>query len=78
MRRMARKFVRSESELCAYSCAIVSIITYAGGAHHRGAVSSAVVMALDVPTGGTAVSVRNKWATRFLAKGADPLDGGLG
>jgi hypothetical protein len=40
--------------------------------HHQGAVSSAKV---SWPTkyqpGGTAVSVRNKWATRFLSKGSD-------
>jgi ribonuclease HI/exonuclease III len=42
--------------------------------HHHGAVSSARMQwPQDHQPGGTAVSVRNKWATRFLDKGSDDL-----
>ena len=42
--------------------------------HHQGAVSSAHLgWKSDYQPGGTAISVRNKWATRFLAKGSDSL-----
>ena len=42
--------------------------------HHVGAVSSAKLQwPQDYQPGGTAVSVRNKWATRFLARGSDSL-----
>jgi hypothetical protein len=37
--------------------------------HHHGAVSSAqLTWTNSYQPGGTAVSVRNKWATRYLAK----------
>ena len=40
--------------------------------HHHGAVSSAKLqLPVDYQPGGTAVSVRNQWATRFLSKGSD-------
>jgi hypothetical protein len=40
--------------------------------HHHGAVSSAKMSWLaKYQPGGTAVSVLNKWATRFLSKGSD-------
>ena len=40
--------------------------------HHHGAVSSARLdWDHDYQPGGTAISVRNKWATRFLSKGSD-------
>ena len=40
--------------------------------HHHGVVSSAkIAWPNDYQPGGTAVSVRNKWATRFLKKGSD-------
>jgi hypothetical protein len=40
--------------------------------HHHGSVSSAKLSwSTQYQPGGTAVSVRNKWATRFLAKGSD-------
>ncbi len=40
--------------------------------HHHGAVSSAKMQwPQDYQPGGTAVSIRNQWATRFLEKGAD-------
>ena len=40
--------------------------------HHQGEVSSAhLQFQSDYQPGGTAVSVMNKWATRFLAKGSD-------
>ncbi|WP_288993383.1 hypothetical protein, partial [uncultured Marinobacter sp.] len=40
--------------------------------HHSGAVSSAKLSWPKMyQPGGTAVSVRNKWATRFLSKGSD-------
>jgi exonuclease III len=42
--------------------------------HYRGAVSSAQIQwPSDYQPGGTAVFVRNKWATRFLAQGDDKL-----
>ena len=42
--------------------------------HHHGAVSSAALpWTSDHQPGGTAVSVRNEWASRFLAKGSDDL-----
>jgi hypothetical protein len=42
--------------------------------HHKGEVSSARIQwPDDYQPGGTAVSVRNKWATRVLSKGADKL-----
>ena len=42
--------------------------------HHHGAVSSARMQwPQDYQPGGTAVSIRNKWATRYLDKGADDL-----
>jgi hypothetical protein len=42
--------------------------------HHHGAVSSAKLQwPHDYQPGGTAVSIRNQWATRFLEKGADTL-----
>ena len=42
--------------------------------HHHGAVSSAKMQwTQDHQPGGTAVSVMNKWATRFLDKGSDDL-----
>ncbi len=42
--------------------------------HHRGAVSSAKLSwDSNYQPGGTAVSVRNKWATRFLAQSSDDL-----
>ena len=41
--------------------------------HHQGAVSSAhLQFQSDYQPGGTAVSVMNNWATRFLSKGSDP------
>ena len=40
--------------------------------HHHGAVSSAKLhWPVEYQPGGTAVSVRNQWATRFLGKGSD-------
>ena len=40
--------------------------------HHHGVVSSAKLQwPQDYQPGGTAVSIRNKWATRFLSKGND-------
>jgi endonuclease/exonuclease/phosphatase family metal-dependent hydrolase len=40
--------------------------------HYHGSVSSAALkLPSDYQPGGTAVSVRNKWATRFLDKGSD-------
>ena len=40
--------------------------------HHHGTVSSAKLqLPGDYQPGGTAVSVRNQWATRFLGKGSD-------
>ena len=40
--------------------------------HHHGVVASAKLQwPQDYQLGGTAVSVRNKWATRFLQKGRD-------
>ena len=40
--------------------------------HHHGAVASAKMhWPQDYQPGGAAVSVRNKWATRFLEKGSD-------
>jgi hypothetical protein len=40
--------------------------------HHKGSVSSAQLSwSTKYQPGGTAVSVRNKWATRYLAKGSD-------
>jgi ribonuclease HI/exonuclease III len=40
--------------------------------HHKGGVSSAKLQwPQDYQPGGTATSVRNQWATRFLAKGSD-------
>ena len=40
--------------------------------HHHGAVSSAKLQwPCDYQPGGTAVSIRNQWATRFLERGAD-------
>ncbi|WP_317204821.1 hypothetical protein, partial [Janthinobacterium sp.] len=42
--------------------------------HHQGAVSSAKLnWHGDYQPGGTAVSVRNEWASRFLAKGSDSM-----
>ena len=42
--------------------------------HHRGAVSSARLgFNSNYQPGGTAVSVRNEWATRFLNKGSDDI-----
>ena len=42
--------------------------------HHQGAVSSAKLQwPSDYQPGGTAVSVRNKWASRFLSRGSDDL-----
>jgi exonuclease III len=42
--------------------------------HHHGAVSSAKMQwPQDYQPGGTAVSVRNKWATRYLSKGSDEI-----
>ena len=42
--------------------------------HHNGSVSSARLgWPRNYQPGGTAISVRNKWATRYLAKGADSL-----
>ena len=42
--------------------------------HHHGAVSSAKLKwQTDHQPGGTAVSVRDKWATRFLSKGSDDM-----
>ena len=42
--------------------------------HHHGAVSSAQLdLRSDHQPGGTAVSVRNQWASRFLDKGSDNL-----
>ena len=42
--------------------------------HHHGIVSSAKLgLKSDHQPGGTAVSARNKWATRFLAKGSDDM-----
>ena len=42
--------------------------------HHHGAVSSAKLQwPQDYQPGGTAVSIRNQWATRFLEKGADTM-----
>ena len=46
----------------------------ASSTHHHGAVSSAKLdLRSDHQPGGTAVSVRNKWASRFLDKGSDTL-----
>jgi exonuclease III len=40
--------------------------------HHNGAVSSAKLQwPQDYQPGGTAVSICNQWATRFLSKGSD-------
>ena len=42
--------------------------------HHHGVVSSAKLqLPTDYQPGGTAVSVRDKWASRFLTKGSDDL-----
>jgi hypothetical protein len=42
--------------------------------HHQGAVSSAKMQwPQDYQPGGTAVSIRNKWAARYLEKGSDDL-----
>ena len=42
--------------------------------HHHGAVSSAKLQwPNDYQPGGTAISIRNKWTTRYLDKGSDDL-----
>ena len=47
-------------------------VIWSVSSHHHGAVSSAnLQLSTDYQPGGTAVSMRDKWASRFLMKGSD-------
>ena len=66
---------RNEPQLRADGNAgFVSYVIRSVSSHHHGAVSSAhLQLSTDYQPGGTAVSVRDKWASRFLMKGSDEL-----